>query len=113
MTIHTPLNIALAANNILPLDCSCPACDDDDLHREDMATTAAFSELTLRMMEERYGAPVCFGCADSHRLCGECNTALADDEGFDVGGEMVCGNCAPVSSGAWSERKQDDLAATQ
>lgn len=98
MTIHTALNLALVANGSLPMDgaCSCPCCNQDDLWRDDIASEEHFHKLTLGKMRERYGAPVCFACAESHVLCGKCDAPIADTEVTNIdyhSGETLCAAC--------------------
>ena len=78
MTAHDLMNTALISRGILPLTSVCPCCGDG-LHRDDMMGSAFRADVTEALVT-RYGAPVCFACADAHTLCDDCGMAIHEDD---------------------------------
>lgn len=69
------INAALLARDMLPLDgdCTCPACGETQLTRDEMADREPWMLAT-------YNAAICRICADNHPECAVCGSIVTPDE---------------------------------
>ena len=83
----------------LTVTCAC-CCEPQD--PSDMATSTTWQDDHLHAMADRFGGPVCNGCADDHELCHWCERRVADDDYTAMSADETLRFCSAGCMDDWA-----------